>query len=156
MSRIERLQERNLRIFTQKGSILLSAHLKLALIWLFFLVAIEKMPGWVRAAEIILGLVSLAAGILVIIYPGLGFFTLVAIVAVGLIFLGWRDIVLGAVGKFLPTWLRAADIILGVLAFVLSAVVICLTWSGDFHPGRTSLLCTIRAGSRGNIHGSSR
>ena len=88
------------------------------------MVAIEKMPGWVRAAEIILGLISVAAGILVIVYPGLGFFTLVAIVAVGLIFLGWRDIVLGAMGKYLPSWLRAADIVLGVLAFVLSAIVI--------------------------------
>jgi len=49
----------------------------------FGLVAIEKMPGWTRAAEIILGLVSQVAGLLVIAYPGLGFFTLVAILAVG-------------------------------------------------------------------------
>ena len=82
------------------------------------------MPGWVRLAEIVLGLVSLVAGILVIAYPGLGFFTLVAILAVGLIFLGWRDIVLGAMGKYLPAWLRPANIVLGVLAFVLSAIVI--------------------------------
>jgi uncharacterized membrane protein HdeD (DUF308 family) len=88
------------------------------------LVAIEKMPGWTRAAEIILGLVSLVAGLLVIAYPGLGFFTLVAILAVGLIFLGSRDIVLGAKGTFLPRWLRAADIVFGVLAFILSAVVV--------------------------------
>jgi uncharacterized membrane protein HdeD (DUF308 family) len=90
----------------------------------FGLVAIEKMPGWTRAAEIILGLVSLVAGLLVIAYPGLGFFTLVAILAVGLIFLGSRDIVLGAMGTFLPRWLRAADIVFGVLAFILSAIVI--------------------------------
>ncbi len=82
------------------------------------------MPGWTRAAEIILGLVSLVAGLLVIAYPGLGFFTLVAILAVGLIFLGSRDIVLGAMGTFLPRWLRAADIVSGVLAFILSAIVI--------------------------------
>ncbi|OLD55007.1 hypothetical protein AUI46_06520 [archaeon 13_1_40CM_2_52_13] len=88
------------------------------------MVAIEKMPGWVRVAEVILGLVSLVAGLLVIGYPGLAFFTLVAILAVGLIFLGSRDIVLGAMGKFLPTWLRAADVILGVLAFVLSVIVL--------------------------------
>jgi len=90
----------------------------------FFLVAIEKMPGWTRAAEIVLGLVSLLAGLLVLAYPGLAFFTLVAILAVGLIFLGSRDIVLGAMGTFLPRWLRAADIVLGVLAFILSAIVI--------------------------------
>jgi len=82
------------------------------------------MPGWTRAAEVVLGLVSLFAGALVLGYPGLGFFTLVAILAVGLIFLGSRDIVLGAMGTFLPRWLRAADIVFGVLAFILSAIVI--------------------------------
>jgi len=82
------------------------------------------MPGWTRAAEVILGLVSLVAGLLVIAYPGLGFFTLVAILAVGLIFLGSRDIVLGAMGGFMPQWLRAANIVFGVLAFILSAIVI--------------------------------
>ena len=111
------------RIFLQKGSIPLSAKRK-SLEPVFFLVAIEKMPDWVRVAEVILGLVSLVAGLLVIGYPGLAFFTLVAILAVGLIFLGSRDIVLGAMGKFLPTWLRAADVILGVLAFVLSVIVL--------------------------------
>jgi uncharacterized membrane protein HdeD (DUF308 family) len=88
------------------------------------MVAIEKLPSWIRAAEVILGLVSLVAGLLVIVYPGLGFFTLVVILAVGLIFLGSRDIVLGAMGSFLPRWLHAADIEFGVLAFILSALVI--------------------------------
>ena len=90
----------------------------------FRLIAVEKMPGWVRTAEIVLGLVSLFAAALVIAYPGLGFFTLEVILGVGLIFLGSRDIVLGAVGTFLPKWLRAADIVFGVLAFILSVIVI--------------------------------
>src|SRR5438445_1651361 len=84
----------------------------------------EKMPRWVRIAEIVLGLVSLLAGLLVIAYPGLAFFTLVAILAAGLIFLGSRDIVLGAMGTFLPGWLPIADIVFGVLAFVLSVIVL--------------------------------
>jgi uncharacterized membrane protein HdeD (DUF308 family) len=88
------------------------------------LIAIEKMPGWVRAAEIVLGLVSLVAGLLVIAFPGLAIFTLIVLLSVGLIFLGSRDIVLGAMGTFLPKWLRAADIVFGVLAFILSVIVI--------------------------------
>ena len=88
------------------------------------MIAIEKMPSWIRAAEIILGLVSLLAGIYVLAYPLVAVFTLIVLLAVGLIFLGARDIVLGAMGKFLPIWLRAANIVLGVLAFVLSMVVI--------------------------------
>jgi uncharacterized membrane protein HdeD (DUF308 family) len=99
-------------------------HTETALESVFVLVAIEKMPGWVRTAEIVLGLVSLFAAALVLAYPGLGFFTLEVILGVGLIFLGSRDIVLGAVGTFLPKWLRAADIVFGVLAFVLSVIVI--------------------------------
>ena len=88
------------------------------------MVAIEKMPGWTRAAEIILGLLSLVAGIYVLAYPGVAVLTLILLLAIGLVFLGWRDILLGAMAKYLPKWLRAADIVFGVLAFVLSVVVI--------------------------------
>ncbi len=120
---IEEYVERTFRIFSQICRILLSAQER-ALESVLRLVAVEKMPGWVRAAEIVLGLVSLFAGALVIAYPGLGFFTLEVILAVGLIFLGSRDVVLGAVGTFLPKWLRATDIVFGVLAFILSVIVI--------------------------------
>jgi uncharacterized membrane protein HdeD (DUF308 family) len=85
---------------------------------------LKRCPGWTRAAEIVLGLVSLFAGALVLAYPGLAFFTFVAILAVGLIFLGSRYIVLGAMGTFLPRWLRTTDIVFGILAFILSAIVI--------------------------------
>jgi len=88
------------------------------------MIAIEKMPSWIRTAEVILGLASLLAGIYVLAYPLVAVFTLIVLLAVGLIFLGARDIVLGAMGKFLPSWLRAANIVLGVLAFILSGVVI--------------------------------
>lgn len=88
------------------------------------MIAIEKMPSWIRTAEVILGLVSLLAGVYVLVYPLVAVFTLIVLLAVGLILLGSRDIVLGAMGKFLPGWLRAGNIILGVLAFVLSVVVI--------------------------------
>jgi uncharacterized membrane protein HdeD (DUF308 family) len=88
------------------------------------MIAIEKMPSWVRTAEVILGLISLLAGVYVLAYPLVAIFTLIVLLSVGLIFLGARDIVLGAMGKFLPNWLRAANIVLGVLAFILSGVVI--------------------------------
>jgi len=88
------------------------------------MIAVEKMPSWIRTAEVILGLASLLAGIYVLAYPLVAAFTLIVLLAVGLIFLGARDIVLGAMGKFLPSWLRAANIVLGVLAFILSVVVI--------------------------------
>src|SRR5467141_3809025 len=115
--------ERHREIYRKNGRILLSTNRKTGLLG-FFMIAIEKMPSWIRAAEIILGLVSLLAGIYVLAYPLVAVFTLIVLLAVGLIFLGARDIVLGAMGKFLPSWLRAANIVLGVLAFILSAVVI--------------------------------
>jgi uncharacterized membrane protein HdeD (DUF308 family) len=88
------------------------------------LISLDKMPAWVRVAEIVLGLVSLVAGIWVIVYPGLGVLTLILLLSVGLIFLGWRDVLLGAMGRFLPGWLRAVNIALGILAFILSVIVI--------------------------------
>lgn len=88
------------------------------------MIGTEKLPGWGRVAEIILGIVSLIAGIYVIIYPGIAVLTLILLLGVGLIFLGARDIVLGATGSFLPKWLRAANIVLGLLAFVLSVIVV--------------------------------
>src|SRR5579864_3128064 len=86
--------------------------------------SMDKMPSWVRVAEIVLGLVSLVAGIWVIIYPGLAVLSLILLLSVGLIFLGWRDVLLGAMGRFLPGWLRAVNIALGILAFILSVIVI--------------------------------
>src|SRR6266852_1772670 len=103
------------------------------------------MPSWIRAAEIILGLVSLVAGVYVLAYPLVAVFTLIVLLAVGLIFLGARDIVLGAMGKFLPSWLRAANIVLGVLAFILSLVVINETWIRSSNPYPASLRCLVRA-----------
>jgi uncharacterized membrane protein HdeD (DUF308 family) len=88
------------------------------------LLGTEKMPGWTRAAEIILGLVSLVAGFYVLVYPGVAVLTLILLLSIGLIFLGSRDIVLGAMSSFLPKWLRASNILLGLLAFVLSVIVI--------------------------------
>ena len=88
------------------------------------MVAVEKMPSWTRALEIVLGIVSLIAGIWVLIYPGIAVLTLILLLSIGLIFLGWRDVAIGVMGKMLPTWLRAANIILGILTFVLSVLVI--------------------------------
>lgn len=88
------------------------------------MVAVEKMPGWTRALEIVLGIASLIAGIWVLIYPGIAVLTLILLLSLGLIFLGWRDVALGIMSKILPTWLRAANIVLGILAFVLSVLVI--------------------------------
>ena len=88
------------------------------------MVAVEKMPSWARVLEIVLGIASLIAGIWVLIYPGIAVLTLILLLSIGLIFLGWRDVAIGVMGKILPTWLRAANIVLGILAFVLSVLVI--------------------------------
>ena len=85
---------------------------------------IEKMARWVRVLEILFGLASVIAGVWVLAYPGLAVLTLIALVAVGLFFIGWRDILIGAMATALPTWLRAADILFGISAFILAAVAL--------------------------------
>ncbi len=86
--------------------------------------SIEKMAGWVRGLEILFGIVSLIAGVWVLAYPGLAVLTLIALLAVGLFFMGWRDVLIGAMASALPRWVRAVDILFGVSAFILSALAI--------------------------------
>ena len=88
------------------------------------MLATEKMPGWTRAADVILGLVSLFSGVYVLAYPGVAVLTLILLLSVGLIFLGIRDVVLGAMGSILPKGVRAGYVVFGLVLLVLSIVVI--------------------------------
>src|SRR2546422_421290 len=61
------------------------------------MIAVEKIPSWIRAAEVILGLVSLVAGV-----------------------------TMGAAGKHFSTALRGLSVGVGVLSIILAAVFLAL------------------------------
>jgi uncharacterized membrane protein HdeD (DUF308 family) len=58
-----------------------------------------KLQGWMRALSIIIGLISLGAGLTVLAFPGIGLVVLVSLLSVALIFIGIERIVVGASGQ---------------------------------------------------------
>ena len=57
-----------------------------------------KMPSWSRALAIAVGVISLAAGFLVLVFPGLSFLLVAYFIAFALIMLGVDRISLGFSG----------------------------------------------------------
>jgi uncharacterized membrane protein HdeD (DUF308 family) len=58
----------------------------------------RKMPGWARALAVVVGLVTLAAGFLVLMFPALGLLFVVYILAFALILLGVERLGMGITG----------------------------------------------------------
>jgi uncharacterized membrane protein HdeD (DUF308 family) len=58
-----------------------------------------SLPDWARALAVIVGLLSLAAGFLVLIFPGLGVIAVVYILAFALIMLGVERLAIGVSGQ---------------------------------------------------------
>jgi uncharacterized membrane protein HdeD (DUF308 family) len=58
-----------------------------------------KLQGWVRALSIVIGLISLGAGLMVLAFPGIGVIFLVSLLSVALVFMGIERIVIGASGQ---------------------------------------------------------
>ena len=56
------------------------------------------MPGWARAFAVVVGLLSVIAGFLVLIFPGLGLLVVVYFLAFALIFLGLERLAAGITG----------------------------------------------------------
>jgi len=57
-----------------------------------------SLPGWARAFAVVVGILSIIAGFLVLVYPGLGLLVVVYFLAVALIFLGLERLAAGITG----------------------------------------------------------
>ena len=82
-----------------------------------------KQPGWLRALEIVTGLLAIILGITVLIYPDWGVATLIVWLSFGLIFLGIRSIALVGV-KGLSNGSKVVSVITGILSLILAFLVI--------------------------------
>jgi uncharacterized membrane protein HdeD (DUF308 family) len=82
-----------------------------------------KQPDWLRALEIVTGLLAIILGIVVLVYPDWGVATLVIWLSVGLLFLGIRSIVLGG-HKGVSNGVKALSLIAGILSLILAVLVI--------------------------------
>jgi len=83
--------------------------------------AVEKSPSWVRMAQIGLGVVILILSILVLINPILGSISVIIILALLLLFVGFEKIVSGIA---FPGRARLVNIGLGIIIVILAAVAL--------------------------------
>jgi uncharacterized membrane protein HdeD (DUF308 family) len=91
--------------------------------------SLDKSPGWLRGAQIGLGILVVILSIYALAYPGAAFVSLVLILGIILFIVGIEKIISGI---FLPIKGRGAMIGLGILVLILSGFVIAFpgfaTW----------------------------
>ena len=86
----------------------------------------KMMPTWLRAANIVLGILVFVLSVVVIAEPGFAVLTLVLLLYIALFVRGVAGISLGATANIFSTPLRAASIGVGVLSVILSLVFLAL------------------------------
>jgi len=82
-----------------------------------------KQPGWLRALEIVTGLLAMVLGVLVFVFPGWGVATLVVLLSIGLFFIGIRSISLLFYSNISRS-LRAVSAISGIISLILAVLVL--------------------------------
>jgi uncharacterized membrane protein HdeD (DUF308 family) len=82
-----------------------------------------KSPGWLRAAQIGLGIIALIISIYILVYPVLTFVTLVLLLGVILFVVGIERIIQGIVAPGKSRW---GTVGLGILVLIISIIVMAL------------------------------
>lgn len=82
-----------------------------------------KQPGWFRGLEVVTGLLALVFGIIVLLFPSWGVATLVALLSIGLFFVGIRSISLVGYNRVSKD-LRALSAIAGIISLMLALLVL--------------------------------
>jgi hypothetical protein len=82
-----------------------------------------RQSGWLRALEILTGLLTIFFGVLVFAFPEWGVSTLVILMSVGLFFIGFRSIALLGL-KCLTKSIKILNAITGIISLVLAALVV--------------------------------
>ena len=110
-----------------------------------------EYPKYLRALQIGIGIITIAAAVLILLFPALAIFTVVSILAIALFILGSGKIAIGIAGKYLSRSARAVSVGLGILAISLgvlaltyplftSAVIISLVSFGLMFIGISTIL----------------
>ena len=89
-----------------------------------------KQPGWLRGLEIITGLLAIAFGVVVLVFPGWGVSTLVVLLSIGLFFAGIRSISLVGFSS-LPIRMRVLSAVAGLISLILAVLVAIFPNYGD-------------------------
>jgi uncharacterized membrane protein HdeD (DUF308 family) len=85
---------------------------------------VQKTPNYLRAAQIVIGIITLLLASTVIVYPGLAILVAVVWLSVSLLFGGIESLVIGASARHLSKGWRAIGIITGAITIGLSFAVL--------------------------------
>ncbi|MDH5267070.1 MAG: DUF308 domain-containing protein [Candidatus Bathyarchaeota archaeon] len=81
-----------------------------------------KAPGWLRALDIVFGLIAIIASIVVLGYQQLAILTLILVLSIVLLVIGIARIIIGISAKYLSDGLRAINVGTGILSLVIAIV----------------------------------
>ena len=104
--------------------------------WLFGVGLIDaKQSGAIRWLSVIVGLIVIAFSVIALVYPGLGTATLILILAIGIMSLGFGAILQG-VNSEQSGWIRGLLILVGI-------VILSLGIASIVYPGLASLTLVV-------------
>jgi uncharacterized membrane protein HdeD (DUF308 family) len=106
----------------------------------------QKSPGWLRAVQIGLGVLTIALSIFALAFPGVTYISVVWVLAIILFFVGIEQII---VGIFSPRKFRWSSIGLGVLVLIFAAIAM-------FYPVAAAITIIIFIGIAFLINGIAR
>ena len=87
-------------------------------------ISLKALSRGHRVLDVVAGLLGIAIGMIVFLFPLLGLSTLVVILAFGAMFYGIASVAIGASASRLTRGVRALALLTGVLAIILSIVVL--------------------------------
>jgi uncharacterized membrane protein HdeD (DUF308 family) len=89
-----------------------------------------KTSNWVRVLRVIVGLIAIAASVVVLASPGLALFTILFLLSFALLFLGVARIAHSVAAKLWSKGHRALHAVAGVVTLILGALVLALPGLG--------------------------
>jgi uncharacterized membrane protein HdeD (DUF308 family) len=86
-----------------------------------------KAPGWLRALDIVFGLIAVILSVVVLAYQELAILTMIFVLSIVLLVVGIARIFGGIFATYLSDGMRAVNIGTGILALVLGAIALLYT-----------------------------
>ena len=86
-----------------------------------------KAPGWLRALDIVFGLIAVILSVVVLAYQELAILTMIFVLSIVLLVVGIARIFGGIFATYLSGGMRAVNVGIGILALVLGAIALVYT-----------------------------
>jgi uncharacterized membrane protein HdeD (DUF308 family) len=83
-----------------------------------------KAPGWLRAFDVVFGLIAVILSVVVLAYQELAILTMILVLSVVLLVTGIARIFNGVFARYLSDGIRAANVAIGIVAIALGIVAL--------------------------------